>query len=312
MTSGDILADTAMRAAAFRHVRKLVEQYGAVPYSVIRQRFMFEGESIALFDGQRGIHKPRQMKYLLSITTSFPKGKRVWYQDQLKVHDVIDSGATIVDYSFQGKNPQLRTNQHLREAWLNNIPVIYFLGVAPGKYTPIFPVYINSWNADSLSVGVDIEPSDTATVGASDAIYDPIHNQPEPTYSNVKQRVGQDIFREKLLSVYKKCTLSGLPEHRLLDAAHITPDSQGGPRNITNGLLLSKLHHAAFDTHLLGIDPDYMVHINQDLLQQQDGPILEALQTLHGESIKLPRNEIWHPDRDRLAERFEEFQGIDS
>jgi putative restriction endonuclease len=31
---------------------------------------------------------------------------------------------------------------------------------------------------------------------------------------------------------------------------------------VPNGLPLSKIHHAAFDAHLIGIDPDYRLHVS--------------------------------------------------
>jgi hypothetical protein len=36
-----------------------------------------------------------------------------------------------------------------------------------------------------------------------------------------------------------------------------------------------KLHHAAFDAHLIGIDPDYGIHVSDRLLEIRDGPFLE-------------------------------------
>jgi putative restriction endonuclease len=45
---------------------------------------------------------------------------------------------------------------------------------------------------------------------------------------------------------------------------------------------LSKIHHAAFDAHLIGIDADYRLHVSERLLTQNDGPMLEALKRLHG------------------------------
>jgi hypothetical protein len=36
---------------------------------------------------------------------------------------------------------------------------------------------------------------------------------------------------------------------------------------------LSKIHHAAFGAHLIGIDPDYQLHVSPQLLGQNDGPI---------------------------------------
>ena len=73
--------------------------------------------------------------------------------------------------------------------------------------------------------------------------------------------------------------LFGLPEKRLLDAAHIIPDANEplGQPVVPNGLPLSKIHHAAFDAYLIGIDPDYRVHISDRLLKQHDGKMPVAL-----------------------------------
>jgi hypothetical protein len=48
-----------------------------------------------------------------------------------------------------------------------------------------------------------------------------------------------------------RCAISHLPEPRLLDAAHIVMDGdeQSGQPISSNGLPLTKLHHAAFDAH---------------------------------------------------------------
>jgi putative restriction endonuclease len=62
-----------------------------------------------------------------------------------------------------------------------------------------------------------------------------------------------------------------------LDAAHIVKDAneQLGQLIISNGLLLSKIHHAALDAHLIGVDPDYRIHLSEKLLELHDGPSLE-------------------------------------
>jgi len=101
-----------------------------------------------------------------------------------------------------------------------------------------------------------------------------------------------------------------LPEPLLLDAAHIIFDKDEllGQPVIPNGIPLSKIHHAAFDTHLIGIDPDYKAHVSERLLDLHDGPFLEALKKLNRAAIHLPsRSKDW-PDRDRLALRFERFK----
>ena len=49
----------------------------------------------------------------------------------------------------------------------------------------------------------------------------------------------------------------------------------GNGEAVPNGIPLSKIHHAAFDAHLIGIDPDRL-HVSKRLLGQHDGPMLEA------------------------------------
>lgn len=127
----------------------------------------------------------------------------------------------------------------------------------------------------------------------------------------VKQRLHQASFREAVIAAYDgRCALSGLPESLLLDAAHIVSDNDEklGQPVVPNGLPLSKIHHAAFDAHLIGIDPDYRLHVSERLLSQNDGPMLEALKRLDGGTIHLPGRSADRPDRDRLAIRFERFK----
>ena len=106
--------------------------------------------------------------------------------------------------------------------------------------------------------------------------------------------------------------MSGLPEQRLLDAAHIISDRNEwlGKPIVPNGLPLSKIHHAAFDADLIGIDPDYRLHVSDRLLDKKDGPMLEVLKQLEGEAIHLPNRVKDRPDRDRLALRFERFKAV--
>ncbi len=74
-----------------------------------------------------------------------------------------------------------------------------------------------------------------------------------------------------------------------------------GQAQVTNGIPLSKIHHAAFDAHLIGIDPDYRLHVSERLLAQRDGPMLEALKSLHGGKLHGPVRDRDKPDRERLG-----------
>ena len=94
-------------------------------------------------------------------------------------------------------------------------------------------------------------------------------------------------FREAVIAAYNgRCAISRLQEPLLLDAAHIMADKDErfGHPVIPNGLPMSKIHHAAFDAHLIGIDPDYRLHVSERLLVQKDGPMLEALKRLKDET----------------------------
>jgi putative restriction endonuclease len=298
--------DTLMRMAAFERVRSLSEVHDHLTRDELEPGFSYEGERIPLVNPQRGIFKPRQMRYLLSIKTVIPKpGKRIWYDDQLDAHHQILEGDEMVDYAFMGNDPNAADNRWLREAFENEIPIIYFLGIAPGRYQAIFPVFISGWDASALKARVVFgEPEQNTLIPPKDA--------PERRYAlrKVKQRLHQASFREAVITAYNgRCALSGLPEQRLLDAAHIISDKHElGQPVVPNGLPLSKLHHAAFDAHLIGIDPDYQLHVSDRLLDQNDGPMLEALKQLDGETLYLPNRPQDHPDPERLAMRFERFK----
>ncbi len=91
------------------------------------------------------------MRYLLSIRTVYPStGRRVWYDDQRQVHAQIERGEELIDYAFMGTDPDAADNRWLREAGEAQIPVLYFLGVAPQRYTYIWPTYIADWSAREL------------------------------------------------------------------------------------------------------------------------------------------------------------------
>src|SRR5215471_5111333 len=68
--------DTLMRMAAFEHLRRLGEVHDHLTVSELKPGFVFDGERIPLINPQRGIFKPQQMRFLLSIKTVFPKPGR--------------------------------------------------------------------------------------------------------------------------------------------------------------------------------------------------------------------------------------------
>ena len=252
--------DTLMRMAAFEHVRRLSEVYDHLTAIELKPGFVFDGGRIPLINPQRGIFKPQRMRFLLSIRTVFPKpGGKVWYDDQRQVHRQIFEGEETIDYAFMGQDPDAADNRWLRDAHENRIPIIYFLGIAPGRYQAVLPAFISGWDANMLRASVAFGMPDRGGMEAPE-------NALERRYAlrMVQQRLHQASFREAVITAYNgRCALSGLPEPLLLDAAHIIVDNDErlGQPIVRNGIPLSKTHHAAFDAHLIGIDPDSTTRI---------------------------------------------------
>ncbi len=224
------------------------------------------------------------------------------------MHRQIFEGDETIDYAFMGQDPDAADNRWLRGAFGNQIPLIYFLGIAPGCYQAVLPTFVAGWDGKALKARVAFGAADHNNLA-------PPETAPERRYAlrAVKQRLHQASFREAVITVYNgRCAVSGLPEPLLLDAAHIVADNESelGQPVVPNGIPLSKIHHAAFDAHLIGIDPDCRLHVSERLLGRNDGPMLEALKRLNGGTIYLPNRIKDRPDRDRLALRFERFKAV--
>jgi len=80
---------------------------------------------------------------------------------------------------------------------------------------------------------------------------------------------------------------------------------------VVNGLSLCKIHHAAFDSNIIGVTPDYMIKVREDILLESDGPMLKyGIQGLQNQKIILPNNKNMWPDRDRLSIRYAKFREV--
>jgi len=71
-----------------------------------------------------------------------------------------------------------------------------------------------------------------------------------------------------------------------------------------------KIHHAAYDSGILGIRPDKVVEIRTDLLSEIDGPMLQhGLKERHGQPLMaLPRIRKEQPDPLLLEVSYERFR----
>lgn len=262
--------------------------------------FTFEGTRIPLKDRGRGIRKPKELRAALSISTVFtPPGQEPPYADQ-------EGSDGRQRYKYQGTDPGAPDNVALREAMRDGLPLIWFVGVQAGLYEPVFPVWI-----------VDEEPQQHQFVLALDEsqrVQDagPISEDLRRYREQVtRARLHQPLFRARVLTAYgTRCAVCSLHHAPLLDAAHFIPDGKPlGSAVVPNGLAMCKIHHAAYDSDILGISPDLVVKVRRDILEESDGPMLRhGLQDMHGQPLRtLPPQRAARPDRDRLAARFEEF-----
>lgn len=289
--------DLPIRLAAFEWLNHQREIYGDVlDYKLLLQGFLYHGQKVALVN-QQGIFKPRVCNYPLTVLTSW----RDPYSDS------FDDG-DFLNYKYRGTNPDHPDNKGLRDLMHQKLPLIYLFGEAKGKYIPIYPVYIQY---DS--------PKDLTFLMQADNLQNISHERVADSQQDivkayvtrlVRTRVHQQVFRDKVITAYREqCALCRIRHIQLLDAAHIIPDHhEFGEPVVTNGISLCKIHHAAYDTNLMGVSPDYKIHVKLDLLEEIDGPMLQhGIKELHKEPIALPRNKIHHPSKNNLAIRFEEF-----
>lgn len=291
-----------IRLATFNWLKRQVELNGEViSRKVLEAGFDFQGERITLI-GPAGIWKPRQFELMpISITTVY-KGP---------YNDVISEDG-FLSYKYRGTDPNHRDNVGLRLAMKTRTPLIYFVSISPGNYLANFPAYILHDNQTALEFTVALD--DQKYLGGSIET-DPMNASLEYYRRKyfttlVEQRAHQQSFRIRVLAAYhSQCCLCKLNHSELLDAAHIIPDNEPkGDPIVPNGLTLCKIHHSAFDVNIIGISPDYTIHVREDILHEIDGPMLKhGIQELNNRKILLPSSKRDYPDRERLDWRYERF-----
>jgi len=277
---------------------------GVFPRQQLAAGFIVDGRVVTLL-GLTGIWTPAGFSMPISITTT-THGP---YNDEFS-----EDGVLL--YRYRGTDPNHRDNVGLRELMKRSTPLVYFHSVKPGKYVAVWPIFIIEDVRSELAVRVSIDPVymmsgriESTKLTDSSNLRDTLGVR-KYIWVSIRQRLHQAAFREYVLEAYdSRCTLCNLQHVELLEAAHIIPDPEtGGEPVVPNGLSLCKIHHAAFDSNIIGISPDYQVKVREDILIEKDGPMLKyGLQALEGNKIILPRHKSDHPDKDRLDRRYRRF-----
>jgi putative restriction endonuclease len=297
------VSDEALRAACFASLDVLRAAHGDdIPYrGGLDAGFAFRGGRVPFLSPQKGIFRAAAQEgpAALSINTSL-KGP---YEDE--------QTADGISYAYRAGPADQPDNRALRAAFAEKAPLVYFQSTRPGFYAPLYPVYVVA--DDPIEGRVLVSPG--RMVGPLDEREPaPVEDLLERRYivREARARLHQRRFRGGVLFAYSsRCAICSLKETRLLDAAHIAGDlEEHGDPIVRNGLSLCSIHHRAFDENLVGISPDYFVHVSERLLEDEDGPMLELLKTFHTRMIELPSRRAWRPDRERLAERFDRFRAV--
>lgn len=292
--------DAQMRSAAFEWLSGQCAIHGdGLPRPVLAEGFDFKADRIRLL-GPQGIFKPRVMAVPLSIAT-VPSGP---YGDAF-------GSDNLLQYQYRGTNPDHRDNAGLRFAMRNRLPLAYFHRILPGKYLAVWPVFVVGDAPERLTFSVDLATAESNLLAPVE--WGAVGSEIRRNYAivEVRRRLHQTEFRERVLRAYRhQCALCRLRHEELLDAAHIIPDSEpGGVPEVSNGLALCRLHHAAFDRFFVGIRKDYVIQVRPDVLLEHDGPTLRhSIQGLHNRRIILPRSTSEWPSINLLAERYERFE----
>lgn len=273
-------------------------------------QFQFRGSTYRLIGPFTGIWKVSALSdSAIAISTSYvPDGAKRPYEDG-------EGPDGLQRYKWRGTDPNQSDNKALRRAMERKLPLLWLVGIGfvPGTTQQLFdvrfPVYLIGEEPQQNQFVVALEQDQQLIPSSA-----PIEAQEIVKKYNerlVRTRYHQPLFRARVIHAYKeRCAICKLPFIELLEAAHIRPDSEGGSAKISNGMSLCKIHHGAYDSEIIGISPDYTVHVRESVLATFDGPTLQhSIKEMDGERLRqVPDESSSQPDRELLAERFEKFR----
>jgi putative restriction endonuclease len=267
--------------------------------------FQFEGERLPLLQHMRGIRVVAGMPAALTIRTTFSA------RPEDRPYEDSEGADGYYRYKWRGTDADASDNRALRIAMVERRPLAWFVGVAPGRFAAVYPVWLVDEEADETQFVVAFDKT-MRDDWSPDRFAHPADLALRRQYAQatVRKRLHQPVFRQRVLVAYEtRCALCRLRHPELLDAAHIKEDSDGGEPIVPNGVAMCAIHHRAFDSDVIGIRPDFMIQVRNDVLGEEDGPTLRhALQELHGQRLELPRQRRAWPDTGLLDARFERFR----
>ena len=299
----DMSEEFLLREALFTKVIDEANIYGGSLTRAQLGSINFGGTKVRVIDSQGGIWNPGAswplevpLEATLSINTTLAEK----YQDA-----EVESGLWRYDYQSGGIGGK---NNKLRRAMELQLPLLWFVQQDDSRYVP-YKVWIIQDFPELGYCHIAPDLSLAAVLNSKPGEYTEV----EKRYAirEVRQRLHQPAFRARVINAYEtRCSICMLNHGELLEAAHIIPDSdEKSTTSVDNGISLCKIHHASYDNELIGISPDYIVHVRQDLLTEVDGPMLKhGIQEMNKKSLFLPMPDKNKPNKDALDSRFQNFR----
>jgi putative restriction endonuclease len=288
-----------LRERIMRDLTQIYEKNGCVSREEL-SNYAIDGIPYRLVDQSRGIWNPKYLDSTLSIISD-PDSH---YKDHHR-----DDG--LIEYAYQKGNLS-GVNTKMRIAMKNRDPIILLTKIATGVFVPVMPVYIVGDDPLTNRFLVAIDEAMVVLAENSGSIST---IQKKYAKAIVKRRLHQPEFRGRVMRAYNtQCAICLLRHGELLDAAHIMPDMHElGVPAVSNGIALCKIHHTAYDQNFVGISPDLIVHVNNYLLEERDGPMLKhGIQEMSGRKIYVPEKLTDNPSIDALDYRFKVFNKLNS
>jgi len=115
----------------------------------------------------------------------------------------------------------------------------------------------------------------------------------------VTPRLGQGTFRIAVTEAYGKgCAVTDEHSLPVLEAAHIRPYAEGGPREVCNGLLLRADLHRLFDQGYITVTPELKIEVSRRL--REDFANGRTYYPYHGHRLRCPPSAWDWPKREYL------------
>lgn len=231
------------------------------------------------------------------------KHKTFGFSPSIQVNKKTLTSAIQEGVAFQEKSRNPRGS-------VNEIVV----AVAPTHFmeyvTEIYPEYHNEENKDIIEQEADLILKNPLNRKFPSGELDKLPSERKRALVKINKAIRDKNFEIGVYLLYQgKCAICEL-QAKLTEAAHIIAVEDEGSDEFTNGVLLCKNHHGAYDDGLLAIDENYTTKLNNKyvewLKKNNLGSGLDKFiaDSRIGKKIFLPKESKHNPSKDYLKQNI--------